>query len=128
MIIMNDKKEIPNVSFEAKEGFVVNEDGTHYQLPCYLVEDGFGIVPTGRFVDLKFVRGSKLKDEEVERREGTLHEHLLSAMIYDLKFKSQLVPSRESDLAIANLEQALGWLHRRQVDRLKGDVVGTYQK
>jgi len=50
-----------------KEDFVTIEQGTHYKLPCYQVIDGKGIEKTRDFVDLKFVRGSKLKDEEVEK-------------------------------------------------------------
>lgn len=116
------------MNIELKEDFETVEQGTHYKLPCYEVVDGKGIQLTGNYVDLNFVRGSKLKDEEVERREGTLHEHLLSAMISDLQFKNGLVPSREGSITITKLQEALQWLRQRQVDRVKRSVVGTYQK
>lgn len=116
------------MKLELKEDFKVVEQGTHYQLPCYVVEDGKGIVRTENVVDLNFVRGSKLKGEDVEKREGTLHEHLLSAMIYDLQFKNSLVPSREGALIITKLQEAIGWMRQRQVDRTSRNVVGTYQK
>ena len=111
-----------------REHFEVVEEGAYYRLPEYEVIDGEGIVETGDSVDLRFVRGSKLKGEEVVRKKGTLHEHLLSAMIVDLKYKNSLVPSRESSLVITRLEEALNWLRQRQVDRLKRKVQGTYQK
>lgn len=111
-----------------KEDFETLEQGTHYKLPCYEVVDGKGIERTGEFVDLKFVRGSKLKNEDVEKREGTLHEHLISAMISDLQFKNTLVPSREGALVVTSLQNALNWMRQRQIDRIKRDVVGTYKK
>ncbi len=117
------------IELDLKEHFDIIEEGTEYQLPVYKVVDGKGIeeVPN-QFQTLKFVRGSKLGEEEVEKRRGTLHEHLLSVMIHDLKFKSQLVPSRETSIVIRNLEEALMWLRQRQIDRLKREVEGTYKK
>ncbi len=111
-----------------KEDFIIVEKGTHYQLPCYKVVDGQGIVRTDHHLDFNFVRGSKLKDEEVEKREGTLHEHLLAMMISDLQYKNSLVPSRESSLIITHLQDALNWLRQRQIERLKRNDQGTYQK
>jgi len=90
---------------ELKEDFKIVEEGTQYLL-----------------------RGSKLAGEEVPKREGTLHEHLLSAIIHDLQYKSKLVPSRETDIVITKMQEALQWLRQRQVDRVKRNVVGTYQK
>ena len=117
------------MNIELKEHFKIIEEGTQYELPVYEVVDGLGIKEVecpGLLIG--FVRGSKLKDEEVQKRIGTLHEHLLSCMIYDLKYKNGLVPSREGSLVITKLEEALGWLRQRQVDRIKRDVVGTYKK
>lgn len=113
---------------ELKEHFETVEQGTHYRLPKYRVVDGKGIEETGDFIDLMFLRGSKLKGEEVEKRERTLHEHILSVMIEDLQYKNKLVPSRESNFVITHLQDALNWLRQRQVDRLKRAVQGTYQK
>ncbi len=116
------------MEIDLKENFLTIEEGTHYQLPCYQVIDGKGIERVASFVDLKFVRGSKLKDEEVERREGTLHEHVLSVIISDLKYKNTLVPNREGSLVITKIEEALHWLRQRQIDRKKREVQGTYKK
>ena len=117
-----------NINLNLKEDFIINEQGTHYSLPCYKVIEGQGIGVTANYVELKFVRGSKLKGEVVEKREGTLHEHLLAAMIHDLEYKNSLVPSKEGSLVITKLQEALGWLRQRQIDRIKRDVVGTYKK
>jgi hypothetical protein len=129
------------MNLDLKEDFEIIEEGTKYRLPEYEVLDGQGIKKTegkragnGEFykvphpIEIRFVRGSKLGDEDVEKRNGTLHEHLLAMMIHDLKFKSKLVPSRETSLAITKLEEGLMWLRQRQIDRLKREVEGTYKK
>lgn len=110
-----------------KRAFKTVELGTHYELPIYEVIDGKGIEETGETIPIHFVRGSKLKDEEVEKRTGTLHEHLLSCMIEDLKFKSSLVPSRETSLVITHLQEAQHWLEERTLAREAAGVLGTYQ-
>lgn len=110
-----------------KRAFLTVENGTHYELPIYRVVDGKGIEETGETHTLKFVRGSKLKDEDVEKREGTLHEHLLSAIIHDLKFKQTLVPSRETAIVLTHLEDARHWLEERQKQRESEGVSGTYK-
>lgn len=110
-----------------KRAFKTVEQGTHYELPIYKVVDGKGIEETGETHAIKFVRGSKVKEEEVEKREGTLHEHLLSVMIEDLKYKNGLVPSRETSLVITHLQEAQHWLEERESARTAAGVVGTYQ-
>lgn len=115
------------MEIDLKRNFGIAEQGTRYTLPVYEVQDGKGIVEVGEMT-LPFVRGSKLADEEVERREGTLHEHLLACMIHDLKYKNMLVPSREGSLVITKLEEALLWLTERQIQRKLAGVDGTYQK
>lgn len=116
------------MNLELKESFEVVEEGTTYNLPQYDVVDGKGIEDANDDIEIRFVRGSKLAGEEVERRRGTLHEHLLCAMIHDLKFKNKLVPSRDTSIAITKLEEALHWFRNRQIDRIKRQVQGTYQK
>lgn len=117
-----------NVTLELKEDFNILEEGTLYQLPEYRVVPEKGIERTGTFTVVKFVRGSKDEEEEIPARTGTLHEHLLSMMIHDLKHKNNLVPSREGSLVITKLEEARNWLRQRQVDRKKRDVEGTYNE
>lgn len=116
------------MNIDLKEDFIEYEKGTSYGLPTYSIVDNVGIQRTGDTLLLDFVRGSKLGEEDVEKRIGTLHEHLLSVMIHDLKFKNSLVPSREGALVITKLEEALGWLRQRQIDRIKRNVEGTYKK
>ena len=110
------------------EEFMIEEDGTHYQVPTYEVIDGEGIFVTGNVLDIHFVRGSKLRGDDIEKREGTLHEPLLCMMIHDLKFKNNLVPCEESTQAILKLQEALSWLRNRTVDRTKRGVQGIYTK
>lgn len=112
-----------------KEEFEVVEDGCVYSLPVYTVKEGKGIVQDEKdHQQIRFVRGSKLGSEKVEKRTGTLHEHLLAAMIHDLKLKNSLVPSRDGEKTIEKMEEALHWLRQRQIDRSKRQVLGTYQK
>lgn len=49
-------------------------------------------------------------------------------MIADLQYKSSLVPSRETALAITKLQEALFWIEERQRDREARNVQGTYTK
>jgi hypothetical protein len=112
----------------SKREFETIEEGTTYSLPIWKVVDGKGIELTGGFANLQFVRGSKIKNEDVEKKDGILHETLLAAIIVDLKFKNNLVPSRETSLAITNLQQALHWMEERQKERGDRNVGGTYKK
>lgn len=111
-----------------KLNFNIIEEGSFYELPEYEVIDNVGIQKTGEVLQLRFVRGSKLKDENVERRNGIVHETLLAAVIHDLKFKNELVPSRESSIAITKLEEGLMWLTQRSKVRQQNNTLGTYKK
>lgn len=130
MNTFNACKAMLETAFTPKEDFEVVEEGTYYKLPMYEVVDGIGIVrrPDDEFVGIPFVRGSKVGAENVEKRIGTLHEHLLAMMIHDLEYKNKLVPSREAALTITRLQEALHWQRQRQIDRTARNVVGTYQK
>lgn len=110
-----------------KRAFNTVEQGTHYQVPVYEVVDGQGIVETSDVMDITFVRGSKLKDEDVPKRTGTLHEHVISVMIEDLKFKHAIVPSKETACAITHLQEAQHWLEDRVIAREAAGVLGTYK-
>lgn len=106
--------------------FDIVEEGCEYKVPAFEVVENKGLNHVG-FNSIYFVRGSKLADEQVEKKIGTTHESLLELMIHDLKYKNSLVPSRETALAITNLEQALGWMKRRQEVRKKAGTQGTYK-
>jgi hypothetical protein len=110
-----------------KRAFNTVEQGTHYEVPIYEVIDGKGIYETGAVMSIQFVRGSKLKDEDVPKREGTLHEHIISVMIEDLKHKRDLVPSKETSCAITHLQEAQHWLEERVIAREAAGVLGTYK-
>jgi len=62
------------------------------------------------------------------RVNGILHEQLLAMMIEDLRYKTTLVPSRETANVITKLQEALFWLEERQRDKDSRNVQGTYQK
>lgn len=95
-------------------------EGTSYALQVHKIDKG--IKPTGEETILTFVRGPRDGDQGAE---GVMHESLLVAMIADLKHKSTIVPSRETALAITNLEQALHWMEEREYQREQKGVSGT---
>lgn len=121
-----------------KRNFITIEQGAVYELPKYRVIDGKGIQEVSTLEDnddfaynqtITFVRGDKTDSGiTVPRVDGILHEQLLAMMISDLQYKSSLVPSRETALAITKLQEALMWLEERQRDREARNVQGTYIK
>lgn len=115
------------IEIDLKDDFEIVEDGTSYSVPKYKVDHN-GLQILNEDLSITFVRGSKLGSDNVEPKEGTLHEHLLSVMIHDLKFKNKLVPSRETSLAITDLESAYNRLLQRQISRVKEGILNTYKK
>ena len=127
------------------EQFKIVELGTTYQLHKFRVVDDKGIrtviecdlqnkpnqdhVTSEIYQNITFVRGDKTDNGQIiPRVDGITHEQLLGMMIEDLKYKNNLVSSRESSVAITKLEEALMWLEKRQYDREKRNVDGTYNK
>lgn len=112
----------------SKREFEVIEQGTTYALPIWEVLTDKGIEETGEQLTVQFVRGSKLKDQDVERKDGILHETLIAMIISDLKYKYKLFPSIETKNAIVRLQESLFWLEERQRERELRGVNGTYKK
>lgn len=111
-----------------KRAFATILQGSHYEVPVYELVPGIGIQLTGDMLPFVLVRGSKIEGENKhEPQLGSLHEHYLSVMIDDLKFKYKEFPSKETACAITNLEQALHWLEEREKARAAAGVLGTYQ-
>lgn len=118
-----------------KRAFKTIIPGQCYQVPEYAIVEGKGIVETGGSILIPFVRGSKQYNDpdtpelvkEHGPQYGTLHEHLISVMIEDLKLKNKEVPSREGSLIITHLEEARHWMEERQKAREAEGVVGTYK-
>jgi len=129
------------IEIDLKDDFQIVEEGCKYRVPEYEVVEGKGLqlvtgartvgdrlYPADEPIEIRFVRGSKLGSDNVEPKSGTLHEHLIAMMIYDLKFKNNLVPSKETSMVITKLEEALMWQQRRSIDRAKREVQETYKK
>ena len=57
--------------------------------------------------------------------DGTTNEELIKVLIDRLKYLSEKLASRETSVAITKLEEALMWLEKRTIDRLKRSVEGT---
>ena len=116
-----------------KDDFEVVEDGATYIVPIYkATSEGLKeVMDTGKKDDpfqnqiINFVRAeNNLNSANV----GTLHEHLLKVMIYDLKIKNQHVRSRETYIAITKMEEAYNVLLQRQIDRTDREVIGTTEE
>lgn len=61
------------------------------------------------------------------KQDGTTNEEVLAVLIDRLWFQQGKVPSRETALAITNLEMALMWLNKRTADRIKRNVINTHK-
>ena len=60
---------------------------------------------------------------------GITHETLIAVVIDRLRsFQTGPFSCRENAIALTHLEEALMWLQRRTVNRIKRGVEGTYQK
>lgn len=114
----------------------------HYFIPNYTVVEGKGIELKvrepesdkfsakyyGVYIDM--IRGSKVEGENVlPKIDGVLVEQLLAVCIDHLKAVNVgELASRESSIAIIKLEEAGLWLMKRELDRKRNNVLGTYQK
>lgn len=105
-----------------KEDFGIPVRGSHYLLPTYKVIDG-KLERVEDILQILFVKGD-INDPEVERLEGTTHEHLLAMMIFDLKLKD---PTPEIDQMIVKLKEALGWAREAQAQKTKSGTQGIYK-
>lgn len=114
-----------------------------YNVPVYTVVEGEGIKLVKDYfagfdkdskpsTDLyvQMLRGSKLNEEnKQEKYDGVLVEQLLAVCIDHLKSVNvDELASRETSIAITKLEEAGLWLLKRELDRKRANVLGTYQK
>lgn len=103
-----------------------HENAWAYFLPTYKVTDE-GIVDAPE-TEIKFCKGDKA-DSSKERQDGVFVESLLAVVIDRLKrVNVGDLSTRETSLAITNLEQGLMWLVKRTEDRKARGVEQTYQK
>lgn len=113
----------------------------NYLIPYYTVIEGKGIelitpyaeTPVGeefKGLLVKILRGSKVEDENVlPKIDGVLVEQLLAVCIDHLKSVNiGELATRETSVAITKLEEAGLWLMKRELDRKRNNVLGTYQK
>lgn len=112
-----------------------------YFVPNYTVVEGKGIelitpysvAPVGEELNgllIKMLRGSKVEGENtLPKINGVLVEQLLAVCIDHLKSVNVGdLASRETSTAITHLETAGLWLMKRELDRKRNNVLGTYQK
>ena len=60
---------------------------------------------------------------------GVTHMAIIAMLLHPLRaFQKGEFPSRETALAITDLESALNWLHKRSRDRAKRGVLGQNKK
>jgi hypothetical protein len=108
-----------------------------YGIPKYTVVEGKGIELIQSeddslydVVEIDMLRGSKVEGENtLPKIDGVLVEQLLAVCIDHLKTVNVgELASRETSTAITHLETAGLWLMKRELDRKRNNVLGTYQK
>lgn len=79
----------------------------------------------GLYIPIKFQNGP-IKEEGIN---GLTQEALLTIVIDRLRsFQKGEFSCRENAIALTHCEEALMWLQRRTIDRIKRGVEGTNQK
>jgi len=110
-----------------------------YAIPNYTVVEGKGIEIVGPEHNLplekgctyiSMLRGSKIEGENVlPKIDGLLVEQLIAVCIDHLKAVNVgELASKETSVAITKLEEAGLWLMKRENDRKKANILGTYKK
>lgn len=101
-----------------------------YAVPLYSVEEGKGIVLQEQMLDINFVRGSIVGNENIlPKQDGVLVEQLLEVCLQHLKgVNVGPLATRETSLAITAIEEAQLRLYQREYNRKKAGTLGTYQK
>lgn len=76
-----------------------------------------------KFIEKQPKNGGSLGELETVM-DGTTNEEVLKALIHRCGCLAAKFPSRETAIAITNMEQALMWLEKRTRDRLARNVEG----
>ncbi len=107
--------------------FEVIKKGSTYKLPKYKVVDGVGLVETGEYQTIDFVKG---EIDGVEfKQDGSLTDNILAMLIHHLgDLNVGDLRNRPTSMAITKLQEALFWIEERKRDRLARNVLGTYKK
>lgn len=90
--------------------------GHRYLLKNFIDEDE---TQTIQFIQ-KDVAGNILQD-------GTTNEEILAMLLDRLSVLQEKLPSRETAVAITNIESGLLWLNKRTADRITRGVEGTHK-
>ena len=104
----------------------IRQENTHsYRVPVYNVGKD-GLILQG-LEDIKLTRGNKENPEESQT--GFLTQDLIKLCImYYEDVNVGDMRTRETNLAITKLEEALLWLNKRTQDRQERGVLNTYKK
>lgn len=104
----------------------VQEKAT-YEVPVFKVVTGEGLAEAGS-TEIHFVKGNK-EDESAFRQEGFTTETLLEVCAKYLRENNVGdLASRDTSIAITDIENAILRLGKRAEDRKIRGVQGTYQK
>lgn len=58
--------------------------------------------------------------------DGTTNEEVLAMLIDRCKYLNEMLPSRQTSIAITKMQEALMWLENRTTDRVTREVEGTH--
>lgn len=87
-------------------------------------QDGANCV--GVYTDIQFQNGARKLDNS---RDGVIDTDLLEIVRHRLQcFQKGEFATRENDIALTHIEEALLWLNKRVEDRIERDVLGTNKK
>jgi hypothetical protein len=76
---------------------------------------------------IQFIEKKQQDGQIVTVNDGTTNEEVLLMLIDRLIFLNQLLPCRETSLAITKVQEAWMWLDKRTRDRRERGVEGTYK-
>jgi hypothetical protein len=80
---------------------------------------------------IQFIQKEPIKEgstELVTISDGTTNEELLEVLINRMNFLQTKFPCRENAMVITKLDEALMWLNKRTLDRIKRGVEGSNNK
>lgn len=105
--------------------FSVDEKGNgganHNYLICDNNNEGYDVCTT-----IQFQNGARKLDDSIH---GILDTDLLEIVRHRLQcFQNGNFATRENEIALTHIEEALMWMNRRVEDRIEREVLGTNNK
>ena len=107
--------------------YVLDEKGAggayhNYSITDVKISDGGYL----EYANLKFQKGARKDENSIH---GVLDTDLLEIVRHRLQcFQQGDFATRENEVALTHIEEALLWMNKRVEDRIERNVLGTYNK